>query len=78
MPISQEEFADSYPTLFHISLAQDMGQVMRHGLLSTSALLDRCEVSGEQRFNIENCPRPRSVRVSHSVHGEFLINDQAP
>ena len=55
-----------------------MGQVMRHGLLSTSALLDLCEVIGEQRFNIESCPRPRSVRISHSVHGEFLINDQAP
>ena len=78
MPISQEEFADSYPALFHILLAQDMGQVMRHGLLSTSALLDRCKVNGEQRFNIESCPRPRSVRISHSVHGEFLINNQAP
>ncbi len=55
-----------------------MGQVMRHGLLSTSALLDRCEIIGEQRFNIESCLRPRSVRISHSVHGEFLINDQAP
>jgi len=51
---------------------------MRHGLLSTSALLDRCEVNGEQRFNIESCQRPRSVPISHSVHGEFLINDQAP
>ena len=78
VPISREEFADAYPTLFHISLAQDMRQVMRHGLLSTSALLDRCEVVGEQRFNIESCPRPRSVRISHSVHGDFLINDQAP
>ena len=48
VPISREEFADVYPTLFHISLAQDMGQVMRHGLLSTSALLDRCEVNGEK------------------------------
>jgi len=78
VPIRREEFADAYPTLFHISLTQDMGQVMRHGLLSTSALLDRCEVVGEQRFNIESCLRPHSVRISHSVHGEFLINDQAP
>jgi hypothetical protein len=51
---------------------------MRHGLLSTSALLDLCEVVGEQRFNIESCLRSHSVRISHSVHGEFLINDQAP
>jgi hypothetical protein len=78
VPISREEFADAYPTLFHISLAQDIAQVMRHGLLSTSALLDRCEVDGERRFNIESRLRPRSVRISHSVHGEFLINDQAP
>ncbi len=78
MPISRDEFTDAYPTLFHITLAQNMEQVMRHGLLSTSALLDRCEVNGEQRFNIESCQRPRMVPVSHSVHGEFLINDQAP
>ncbi len=78
LPISREDFADTFPTLFHISLAEDIGQVMRHGLLSTSALLDRCEVIGEQRFGIESCPRPRSVRISHAVYGEFLINDQAP
>ena len=78
MPISRDEFADAYPTLFHISFAQNMEQVMRHGLLSTSALLDRCEVNGEQRFKIESCQRPRSVPINHSVHGEFLINDQTP
>jgi hypothetical protein len=78
VPMSRDEFTDAYPTLFHITLAQDLKQVLRHGLLSTSALLDRCEVNGEQRFNIESCQRPRSVPISHSVHGEFLINDQAP
>ncbi len=76
--MSREEFADAYPTLFHISLAQDMRQIMRHGLLSTAAMLDRCEVDGSQRFEIESCPRPSPVRLSHTVHGEFLINDQAP
>jgi hypothetical protein len=78
VPISREEFTDAYPTLFHVSLAQDIGKIMKYGLLSTSALLDRCEVKGEQRLEIESCPRPRSVRISHSVYGEFLINDQAP
>jgi hypothetical protein len=78
VPISRDEFTHAYPTLFHITLAQDMKQVMRHGLLSTSALLDRCEIDGEQRFNIESCQRPHSVPISHRVHGEFLINDQAP
>jgi hypothetical protein len=78
VPISRDDFAEAYPTLFHISLAQDVEQIMRHGLLSTSALLDRCEVHEEQRFKIESCQRPRPVTVSHSVHGAFVINDQAP
>jgi hypothetical protein len=78
MPISRDEFVDAYPTLFHISLAQNVEQVMRYGLLSTSALLDLCEVDGEKRFKIESCQRPRPIRISDSVHEEFLINDQAP
>ncbi len=78
VPICRDEFEEAYPTLFHVSLAQNIGQVMRHGLLSTSALLDLCDVHGEERFAIESCQRPRSVPISHSIHGCFLINDQAP
>ena len=78
MPISRADFAQDYPTLFHISLARNVEQVMEHGLLSTSALLDLCELQGEPRFQIEGRQRPRTVRISHFAHGEFLINDQAP
>jgi hypothetical protein len=52
MPITLEEFIHAYPTLFHVSLARDMGQISRHGLLSTSALLDLCEVNGADRFGL--------------------------
>jgi hypothetical protein len=34
MPISQEEFIGIYPALFHVSLARDLEQIARHGLLS--------------------------------------------
>jgi hypothetical protein len=51
---------------------------MRYGLLSTTALLDLCEIRGEQRHSIESCQRPKAVPISHPVHGEFVINDQAP
>jgi len=78
MLIDPEEFIRSYPTLFHVSLARDMGQISRHGLLSTSALLDLCEVSEAKRFAIESRQRPGTVSIHHPVHGEFLINDQAP
>ena len=74
----QEEFQNAYPTLFHISRAKDLDQVVRYGLLSTTALLDLCEMRGERRHSIESCQRPKAVPISQPVHGEFLINDQAP
>jgi hypothetical protein len=78
MPISREEFQRAYPTLFHISRAQDVQQIMGHGLLSTAAILDLCEIRGIDRSRIETQPRPKAVPVKHSVHGDFVINDQAP
>jgi len=78
MPINRAEFESAYPVLFHISRARDMEQIMRHGLLSTSALLDLCEIEGELRSRIEVRQRPKAISISHPIHREFLINDQAP
>jgi hypothetical protein len=78
MPGTREEFVRAYPRLFHVSLANDADQISRHGLLSTSALLDFCEVGGSERFRIESQRRPKAVPIRHPVHGSFLINDQAP
>lgn len=78
MPISRAEFEGAYPVLFHISLARDVEQIMRHGLLSTTALLDLCEIEAEFRSRIEAHRRPKAISISHPIHGEFLINDQAP
>ncbi len=78
MPITPEEFIQAYPTLFHVSLADDVEQISRHGLLSTSALLDLCEIEGKDRTQIESLRREEAVSITHPVHGRFLINDQAP
>jgi Family of unknown function (DUF7002) len=78
MPISRAEFENAYPVLFHVSLARDVAQIKRHGLLSTTALLDLCEIEAEPRSRIENHPRPKAISISHPIHGEFLVNDQAP
>lgn len=78
MLIRRAEFESAYPVLFHISRARDMEQIMRHGLLSTIALLVLCEIEGEFRSRIELHQRPKAISISHSVHGDFLINDQAP
>ena len=52
--------------------------VEEHGLLSTTALLDRFEVGGDERFRIESCHRPESITINHAVHGRAVIRDQKP
>ncbi len=78
MPVSRNEFIRAYPKLFHVSLAKDIDQILCHGLLSTTALLDLCEYDDEDRAAIESCQRTKPISISHPVHGQFLINDQAP
>jgi hypothetical protein len=55
-----------------------MPGILRHGLRSTSALLDLFEVTGEQRKQIETRIRRECVAVEHSIHGKAVIRDQKP
>lgn len=52
--------------------------IQKHGLLSTSALLDLFEINGEQRERLEAAHRPDSVPIEHPVHGRAVIRDQKP
>jgi hypothetical protein len=52
--------------------------VQRHGLLSTSALLDLFEKNGPERERLEAAHRPQSVYIQHPVHGRAVIRDQKP
>lgn len=52
--------------------------IKKHGLLSTSALLDLFEIKGSKRRAIESTRRDQSVSISHSRHGEAVIRDQKP
>ena len=52
--------------------------VKRHGLLSTTALLDLFEVSGDERDAIEAARRPESVPIHHPDHGTAWIRDNKP
>lgn len=52
--------------------------ICRLGLLSTSALLDRFEVEGEERFAIESARRPETVRIEHPEHGVAFVHDNKP
>ena len=73
-----ERFVSSHPRLYHMAEAGSWASIQRHGLLSTSALLDLFEITGRERFAIESQWRPQPVAISHRIHGTAVIRDQKP
>jgi hypothetical protein len=76
--VDADVFAARHPRLFHAAEAGAWPSIRRLGLLSTSALLDRFEVTGEQRAAIESARRPRAVELRHPLHGRAVIRDNRP
>lgn len=76
--MTPEKLVARYPALYHMAEDGSWESVRRLGLLSTSALLDRFEVGGEQRFRIESCRRPEIETIEHPVHGRASIRDNKP
>jgi hypothetical protein len=52
--------------------------VRRHGLLSTTALLDLFAIDGPRRDEIESARRPETVMIEHPRHGKAWIRDNKP
>ena len=52
--------------------------IQRHGLLSTSALLDLYGVRGPERDAVEAQWRPGGVVLSHPALGRAVVRDQKP
>lgn len=73
-----DELIHNCPTLFHMAERGSWPSIQRHGLLSTSALLDLFEVDGERRTAIESRRRPESVRLDHYQLGGAVVRDQKP
>ena len=76
--MSPEELARRHPLLYHMAELDSWPSIQRHGLRSTSALLDLFETTGPCRFRIESQWRPTSVAVSHPTYGTATIRDQLP
>lgn len=66
------------PTLYHMAERGSWPSIQRHGLLSTSALLDLYEVRGAEREAIEGRRRPEGVTVEHPTLRPAMIRDQKP
>ncbi len=76
--IAIDELSERFPLLYHMAQLGSWPSIRQHGLLSTSALLDLFEKSGDERFRIEACHRPDSIPICHPVHGQAVIRDQKP
>ena len=73
-----ERLVSRYPTLYHMAEDGSWESIRRHGLLSTSALLDWFEIEDEERFAIESARRPEILRIEHPEHGSAFIRDNKP
>ena len=76
--MTPEQLIARYPRLFHMSEGGSWPSIQRHGLLSTTALLDLFEIDGHERSNIETKWRRRSVSIRHPEYGIAVIRDQGP
>jgi hypothetical protein len=73
-----ERLIFQYPTLYHMAEDGSWESIRRHGLLSTSALLDMFEIEDQQRFAIESARRSEIVRVEHPNYGTAFVRDNKP
>jgi hypothetical protein len=77
-PLTAELLAGRYPRLYHMAEAGSWPSIAKHGLLSTTALLDLFEVEKPQRDEIETRKRRESVEIHHPSHGSAWIRDNKP
>lgn len=76
--LTRDELTKLYPRVFHMAEAGSWESITKHGLRSTTALLDLFEYHGEERYAIESCRRPGIVRIEHDVFGTAVIRDNIP
>jgi hypothetical protein len=78
MGVTPEELAATYPLLYHMADAASWPSIQKHGLLSTSSLLDLFGIGGKERLDIESTRRPNSVEIKSARHGRAVVRDQKP
>lgn len=78
MPFDAKRFLDSPGKLYHLSLAASFEQVQEHGLLSTTALLDKFQVVGERRHILETRRRQAREPLTHESYRTVHLNNQYP
>jgi hypothetical protein len=61
--LKEADLLDHFPRLWHMAEDGSWDSIKKHGLLSTSKLLDLHGVTGDERFALESARRPKSVKI---------------
>jgi hypothetical protein len=73
-----EELLHDCPRIYHMAERGSWPSIRQHGLLSTTALLDRYGLNGEVRRTVESRRRPVSVILEADGIGRAVVRDQFP
>ncbi len=76
--MTKSELIRLHPRLYHMAELGSWPNIKQFGLLSTTALLDKFEITGPKRVRIESDWRPNSVPIAHPTFGKAIIRDQKP
>jgi hypothetical protein len=66
------------PALYQMAERDSWPSIRDHGLMSTTALLDRYKIAGAARLAIEGKRRPTSVPLERNGFGHVVVRDQFP
>jgi len=71
-------FSQLYRCLYHMAHEEAWESIQRHGLLSTTSILNLWEVEEPKRTVVEQEIRRSSVELIHPRYGKVVIRDQKP
>lgn len=76
--MDERTLIEQYPLTFHMAEMSGLQNILDHGLLSTTALLDLFGVTGQKKFEIESQWRAKAVVLEHPLYGTAFVRDQLP
>lgn len=76
--MKEEDLLRNYPRLWHMAEDGSWDSIQKHGLLSTTSLLDLYKYKEAPRYALESARRPDSVLVSAGGLPHAVVRDQKP
>ena len=76
--MNEADLVKHFPRLWHMAEDGSFESIKKHGLLSTSSLLDLYDIDGKERLALESKRRGDSVTITKKGLPNAIIRDQKP